>query len=133
MNTPFRSRSLQITGSLILLLGIIHEVYFFIAPQELTSGVSSADTQTTLIYMFLATGLAVIFAGLLTIHSANKLAQQPLALELVTGATTFIFVLGAGAVMLMSDNPFAYLMLVIAVLQMGALFFSWRGRETVHA
>ncbi len=111
------TRWIQVAGWLTLVLGFIH-----IAATPLIFPLSAsllADPELlSSLYMFEMTGLAVVFTGWLVIYASRgwRLGQR-WAWHVCLGAGIFLFLLGAGAVLTMPDNPFAYLSLVIAMVE----------------
>jgi hypothetical protein len=76
-----------------------------------------AGSGFTFLYMFLGTGAAVIFAGLLALFSTGgweRGERWAWAIQLRIGV--FLLLLGIGAVIAMTENPFAYLMLIVAAV-----------------
>lgn len=111
------ARWIQGAGWLTLGLGVIH-----IAATPLIFPLSAsllADPELlSSLYMFVMTGLAVIFTGWLVMYASQGWRQgQRWAWQVCLGAGVYLLLLGAGAVLAMPDNPFAYLSLVIAIVE----------------
>jgi hypothetical protein len=111
------ARWVQVAGWLTIILGAIH-----IAATPLIFPMSAslfADPELlSSLYMFVMTGIAVAFAGWLVIYASRGWRQgQRWAWHVCLGAGIFLLLLGAGAVLTMPDNPFAYLSLVIAIVE----------------
>ena len=110
-HTMLGTRWVRIAGWLVVALGAIH-----IAATPLVYPTHAGD-DLTFLYMFLATGVAVIFAGLVVLFAARgwqRGERWAWAILLRTGV--FLLLLGVGAVITMADNPFAYVMLILAVV-----------------
>ncbi|MEW5871191.1 MAG: hypothetical protein AB1894_18110 [Chloroflexota bacterium] len=108
---------IQVAGWLTLGLGVIH-----IAATPLIFPLSAsllADPELlSSLYMFEMTGFAVVFTGWLVMYASQGWRQgQRWAWQVCQGAGLFLLLLGAGAVLAMPDNPFAYLSLVIAIVE----------------
>ena len=103
------------TGILILMLGIIHNVA---TPFIMNSFEQLPDDKfMVFIFMFVATGTATIFFGLITIVCATKFDRgNKTAFSVLMLSAFFVIILGAGAFASMPANPFAYATLVIAFL-----------------
>lgn len=104
------TRWVRIAGWLVVALGVVH-----IAATPLIYPPYAGDL--TFLYMFLATGIAVIFAGALVLLAAGGWSRgERWAWDVLLRAGIFLSLLGIGAVITMADNPFAYLMLILAVV-----------------
>jgi hypothetical protein len=107
-----------IVGILIIILGSIHVAATFlifpaIAPQL------PKPIQFMFLYLFIATGAAVIFSGALTIYGSRGLKTgQSWAWAITNMNGMFMFLLGVGAILAMPFNPFAYLTLIIAIFEL---------------
>jgi hypothetical protein len=111
------TRWVQVAGWLTLVLGLIH-----IAATPLIFPLSAsllADPELlSSLYMFEMTGIAVVFTGWLVIYASRGWRQgQRWAWHVCLGAGVFLLLLGAGAVLTMPANPFAYLSLSIAIVE----------------
>jgi small-conductance mechanosensitive channel len=107
-----------IVGVLIALLGVIHVAATPAIFSTMSEQLYAADLLATL-YMFIATGAATIFVGLLIMYSSRGLkAAERWAWTISIAAGAFMLVVGAGAVLTMWDNPFAYLAFALAVLEL---------------
>ena len=103
----------KILGFLILLMGIVHELY----TGEVWKMLVNTDPMIkwTFMYMYLSTGLAVILCGFLLLFMASQLKKgQPLSQFLSLSICAFLTLLGIGGVIIMPMNPFAWLMLILA-------------------
>jgi hypothetical protein len=111
------ARWIQVAGWLTLVLGLIHIAATPLIFPLSTSLLADPELLSSL-YMFEMTGIAVVFAGWLVIYASRGWRQgQRWAWHVCLGAGIFLLLLGAGAVLTMPDNPFAYLSLVIAIVE----------------
>lgn len=101
-------------GTVVFLLGLIHLLY--------TSDVAGLLKETnsfiriSFLYFYVATGVSLLFCGFLLILIANQIKQNHnLSILLPGSLAVYLGILGVGAVLAMPNNPFAYLMLVIAI------------------
>jgi hypothetical protein len=116
-NITHGTRWIRLSGWLTIVLGSIHIAATPFIYALSTSLFADADMLANL-YMFEMTGLAVIFTGWLIIYAAKGWQDgQRWAWHLCLGAGVFLLLLGIGAVLAMSVNPFAYLSLVIAIIE----------------
>lgn len=104
-------------GVLIVILGMIHnaatkDVYY--------SGYDKLPLHHgwVFIYMFLAVGTAVIFAGGLVIYCSFGLRRSERWSWIIALAVgVFVVILGSGAMIIMPGNPFSYIGLALAILE----------------
>lgn len=88
----------------------------------------------TFLDMFLSTGIAVVFAGILIIYSSRSLKNsEQWAWNISLASGLFMLLLGVASVVFMYDNPFAYLTVVLAVIELIPLFLCKRIYNTVKA
>ena len=112
------SRWVLIAGILIALLGLIHiaatpYIYPSFAMQL------AAGHEFVFLYMFIATGIAVIFIGLLIMYCSRGLkTNEPWARTIALAAGLFMLILGICAVLAMAGNPFAYLTVVFSIVEL---------------
>jgi FtsH-binding integral membrane protein len=100
-----------------LILGIIHLAYTLVLVGETAQ--MDASLRGTFLYMFIATGLACVLAGLVMLFSvSDKMRTNPASKYFFIFSAIFILLLGIGAPIAMSDNPFGYLMLLLGVYSM---------------
>lgn len=111
------TRWIQLAGWLTFGLGVIH-----VAATPLVFPLSTdllADpAQLSALYMFEMTGIAVIFSGLLILYAVRGWKSGARwAWHTCLGAGIFLLLLGAGAILTMPGNPFAYLSAIIALVE----------------
>lgn len=68
-------------------------------------------------YMYVMTGIAIIFVGCLQLTILKLVEQNRAFLRLLRYTVAFIALSGVGAVVTMFDNPFAYISLLLTLLQ----------------
>lgn len=111
-----------VAGMFIAALGLIHLAATPVIFPSIALQLFQAD-QFVFLYMYLSTGTAVVFVGLLTIYSARGLRRaEPWAWTLALATGGFMLLLGVGAVLSMANNPFAYLTLVLALVELTPLW-----------
>jgi len=111
------TRWIRLAGWLTLLLGSIH-IAATPFVYTLSASLFADPDALSALYMFEMTGIAVIFTGLLIIYASKGWQNgQCWAWHVCLGAGVFLLLLGLGAVLGMPDNPFAYLSLIIAIIE----------------
>jgi uncharacterized membrane protein HdeD (DUF308 family) len=116
------SQWVLIAGILTVLLGLIHVAATPVIFSTMSDQLSAAD-KLTFLYMYIATGAAVIFVGWLVMYGSRGLRTSERWAWITTlAAGVFMSLLGIGAILAMSDNPFAYLTLVFAALELVPLW-----------
>jgi hypothetical protein len=118
----------KITSTAIIILGIIH----VLATPVVIKGLRMLDAKIVfcISYMFVATGIAVIATGWLQYFILKKLVIYPSFITILKGTVIFILLLGIGAVAIMWGNPFAYIILMIALYELSLLRFLRLTKET---
>lgn len=108
-------KQFKIASIAIITLGIIH----VLATPIVIQGLKFLNLKTILCigYMFVATGIAVIALGWLQYYILKRLQNHSYFLAILKGTVVFILVSGIGAVATMWDNPFAYLILLVALYE----------------
>jgi len=108
------SRWVRLAGLAITVLGVSHLLATY--PVFLADRSEPGSQDLTQLYMFVIAGLAVSGAGLLFMYCAYGLHRaERWAWMMASGVGVFMFLVGAGAVLTMPDNPFAYLSFLAAV------------------
>lgn len=106
---------IRIVGILLIILGCIHvaatTIVYSMGFDKLPNG-----NNYVFLYMYVSTGLACIAAGSLVVFGSYRLYQEKWARVTTGGATVFTLLLGISAPLAMSDNPFAYAMLMVSFL-----------------
>jgi len=116
------SRWILIMGIFFTLLGLVHIAATPLVIETELAGLDKGIVRV-FVYMFVATGVAVVCAGLLVVYSAIGMKRaENMAWPVAVGGGLFMLLLGIGAVVMMTDNPFAYIMLVSATAEMALLW-----------
>lgn len=112
-------KRLKIAGIIVIILGIIH---CSATPLVLPSlKVLPSGDFLSCAYMFVCTGLAVIFIGWLQYYIAKQAEINSKDLKIFRISVFFMSILGIGAVATMWNNPFAYIILLVALYELYAL------------
>lgn len=102
----------------ILIMGIIHNVATFTPLiQEGLECLSKSDMHA-MTYMSLMCGTSLMLSGLLLILILKKVEQYRFLNSLILLTGCFVLLNGLTAVIFMSDNPFAWIILVLGLLIM---------------
>ena len=81
----------------------------------------------TFLFMYVATGLGCLLAGSSMLVSTTKeIRGTRTANHIFTISSTFMLLLGIGAPIAMSDNPFGYISLVTGVFAMAVTVLRYR-------
>jgi hypothetical protein len=121
-------RCLYVSGALIALLGVIHLVSGPGVRRAIPAEVPG-EFQKAFMFMFAATGAAVIFAGILVMAAAYGIKRlRPGARMLAFASGLFAILVGAGAVAGMPRNLFSYGLLVLGISVLPPLMLMRRGR-----
>ncbi len=115
----------RIAAAIALFLGLAHETYtvWFISEVK---NIPQA-WQGLVLYMYLATGLSCFLAGATMLLSGSKLVQNwRLSNHIYFISATFMLLLGIGAPIAMSDNPFGYISLAGSVFSVAVGVLRYR-------
>ena len=108
---------INITSIALIILGLIHLIAIIkVAPmfKNLSEGQFSV-----FLYMYLATGLGTVLPGLIVkfqitaLKDKNKNAWITLFI-----CSIYTMIIGIGAIILLTKNPFAYIALIISILML---------------
>jgi hypothetical protein len=122
----FATGWIQTVGILILILGVIHCAVTPYIMQRAWVSLLPPENARVFLYMYLATGVATIFGGWLAMVAAKGLrVGEPLAWALAWRVALFVLFLGIGAAVLMFENPFSHIMLVLSILLAVPVFWYW--------
>ena len=131
MMDKFLPRCVLIAGSLMCLLGIAHLLIAVPMGIEIIRSLQSSAIHP-LTLGNIVTALSVGGAGLLTLYCLRGLRRgEQWASTIALGAGLFIVLVGAGYVTVTPDNPFAYLALLVGLVDVAALGFL-RTRHVRH-
>ena len=101
-------------GYVVLSLGMIHTAATPVIFK--LSEIKSAG-QLDSVFMFVTVGIAVIFTGLLQLFCIKNIDAGNHIIKILKGSVCFMLIMGLGAVLVMPDNPFAYISLVAAIYE----------------
>jgi hypothetical protein len=107
---------LLVTGILITALGVAHVALTSVVYEQGWKDLPPPQPRVFL-YMYIGAGLALAFAGVLTVRGARALGRgEKWGYGVASLAAWFVILMGVGAVVNMRSNPFAWAALVVAVL-----------------
>jgi hypothetical protein len=111
-----RYRLVALGGAGTALLGVVHCAAAGVVLPAVLAKLPPGDARA-MEYMFIATGGAAIFLGGLICYCARMLLRGAMWAHPMGACSAGCMTLfGAGAISMMPDNPFAYLMLAAALL-----------------
>lgn len=115
------SRCALLSGLAYLVVGVAHNaatyVFYHTGFDKLP-----VEMGELAVLLFIATGSSVIFAGLLSMYCSVGLKRhEPWARIMAIGAGLYSALLGAGSLAVMRDNPFVYILLAAAVIELYVL------------
>ena len=100
----------RIAGAIALFLGVAHETYTVWFVSDIRH--LPRCWQGLVLYMYLATGLSCFLAGASMLLSSNKSTQNwKVSTHIYFISAIFMLLLGVGAPIAMSNNPFGYISL----------------------
>ena len=116
-------KNFKIASISIIILGIIH----ILATPVVLQGLKPLNFKTVLCiaYMFVATGIFTLALGWLQNFVLKRITEHLSFQTLLKATVLFIIILGIGAVATMWDNPFAYIILLIALYESFLLRTIW--------
>jgi hypothetical protein len=107
---------LLITGILIAALGVVHVALTHVVYEQGWKNLPPPQPRLFL-YLYVAAGLALVLAGVLTIRSARALGRgEKWGYGVATAVAWFVIFMGVGAVVNVRSDPLAWAALVVAVL-----------------
>jgi len=106
-------KQFKFSGISVLSLEVIH----ILATPIILSMFKSLNKMSlmTFAYMFVATGAAMVFIGWLQYYISKQPTINNIYLTIIKISTLFVFLSGIGAIVAMKNNPFAYIILVVAL------------------
>ncbi len=119
-------RTLSKTAAWISLsLGVIHSIAtVVVAPSAISLG---KEWFGTFIFMYVSTGIACLLAGGGMLLSTSKAIEGTrTSNQLFLISALFMLVLGIGAPIAMSDNPFGYISLLLGVFAISIALLRFR-------
>lgn len=124
MKAQLRTLS-KTAGWISLLLGVIHSIATVVVAPSATS--LGKDWFGTFIFMYVSTGLACLLAGGgMLMSTAKSIEDTKTANQLFLFSALFMLVLGIGAPIAMSNNPFGYISLVLGVFSISIALLRFR-------
>jgi hypothetical protein len=115
----------KIAGWLSLALGTIHTCASPLIMKQIN--ILGMQSGTTFLFMFVATGIACLMAGaVMLVATSKEVRNLRTANHIFLISATFMLLLGIGAPIAMSDNPFGYISLVTGVFAMAVTMLRYR-------
>lgn len=107
---------IRIAGIILIILGCIHiaATPFII----LMFRVLGKTGLLTFAYMFVCTGIALVFIGWLQYYIARQPDIDKRGNDILSMSAWLMLFIGSGAVITMYDNPFAYIALLVALFDL---------------
>jgi len=112
-------------GWIAFALGVIHTS----ATIVIVNQVAMLDPQFkgTFLFMYVAAGLACLLAGgVMLLSTAKEIRDFGISNHIFLISATFMLLLGIGAPIAMSENPFGYISLVTGVFAMAVTVLRYR-------
>lgn len=95
-------------------LGTIHTLFTFLLANQLVG--LEKEWQSTLLFMFVGTGLGCLLAGgNMMLSSSKQIRNFKTSHHVFFISSIFMLLLGIGALIAMGDNPFSYMTLASGV------------------
>ena len=112
-------------GWIAFALGVIHTSATIVIVNQVV--MLDPQFKGTFLFMYVATGLGCLLAGSSMLVSTTKeIRGTRTANHIFTISSTFMLLLGIGAPIAMSDNPFGYISLVTGVFAMAVTVLRYR-------
>ena len=115
----------KIAGWIAFALGVIHTSATIVIVKQ----VALLDTQFkgTFLFMYVAAGLGCLLAGsAMLVATSKEIRDYKPANHIFIISSIFMLLLGIGAPIAMSDNPFGYISLVTGVFAMAVAILRYR-------
>ena len=101
-------------GWIAFALGVIHTCATIVVANQVA--MLDAQFKGTFLFMYVAAGLACLLAGgVMLLSTAKEIRDFGTANQIFLISATFMLLLGIGAPIAMSENPFGYISLVTGV------------------
>jgi len=104
----------KIASIAVMLLGIIH---LCATPVVFPIFKSHAHINMGFVYMFVLVGISVLFVGWLQNFILRNLGKNRFLLTILKITVLFVCISGVGGVATMWNNPFAYIILFVALYE----------------
>jgi hypothetical protein len=115
----------KIGGHIVLVLGVIHVVFTPVVLIKLT-GFDPAF-KGTFLFMYESAGVSLWLAGIsMLIVSGRESERLNLSNHIYMISAVFMLLMGIGAPIAMSSNPFGYLSLIIGVFVMAVALLRYK-------
>jgi hypothetical protein len=115
----------KIAGWIVFTLGVIHTVNTILVVRD--SAVLGTGWQSIFLFMYIAAGLGCLLAGGCMLLSVNKeIRDFNVSHHLFMIASVFMLLLGIGAPVAMSNNPFGYISLIVGVFAMAVAMLRYK-------
>lgn len=113
MENPIRIKANQIITWLYLALGIIHCIAFIVVFPDLRL------VEPFIVYMYMMTGVALIIISTIQLLLLKLINKDSKRIGRILSIIAFYYLVsGISAVPAMIDNPFAYITLVLAIINL---------------
>lgn len=105
---------INLSSIALIILGLIHlTAIIVVAPMYINL---SNEQFSVFVFMYLATGLGTILPGLISKFQINAIKNKStIAWKTLLLCSVYTIIVGIGAVIQMTDNPFAYIMLIMGI------------------
>ncbi|MDF1548360.1 MAG: hypothetical protein P1P88_11100 [Bacteroidales bacterium] len=106
---------INLSSIALMILGLIHlTAIIIVAPMYKNL---SAEQFSVFVFMYMASGLGTVLPGLIANFQINALKNKSeIAWKTLLLCSGYTIIVGIGAVIEMTDNPFTYIMLVTGIL-----------------
>jgi uncharacterized membrane protein len=105
---------INLSSIALIILGLIHlSAIIVVAPMYENL---STEQFSVFVFMYMATGLGTVLPGVITKLQINALKDKSkIAWKTILLCSIYSMIIGIGAVIKMTDNPFAYLDLITSI------------------
>lgn len=112
-------------GWIAFALGVIHTSATIVIVNQVS--LLDAQFKGTFLFMYVAAGLACLLAGgVMLLSTAKEIRDFGISNHIFLISATFMLLLGIGAPIAMSENPFGYISLVTGVFAMAVTVLRYR-------
>ncbi len=111
---------LKAGGISILILGLIHCATTPLFLNDMRD--VNNELNRSMLYMFIMTGIAVVLCGVLILSSINRIEDNNQLHYVLFYSIIFVMISAVGAIIMMYDNPFSYLSLIIGLYTLVAFY-----------
>lgn len=112
-------------GWIAFALGVIHTSATIVIVNQVV--MLDAQFKGTFLFMYVAAGLACLLAGgVMLLSTAKEIRDFGISNHIFLISATFMLLLGIGAPIAMSENPFGYISLVTGVFAMAVTVLRYR-------